>query len=105
VAIFFTALPNHPVHAWPPAPLGPSRGIVIKLAALFSVDAFAGGLLVHTLLALWLFERFDLSLAAAGQFFFWAGPGRFRNSPPPGWRATSASSTRWCSPTSRRASA
>lgn len=59
--------------AGPPAPLGPSRGIVIKLAALFSVDAFAGGLLVNTLLALWLFERFDLSLAAAGQFFFWAG--------------------------------
>ena len=46
---------------------------VVKLAALFSVDAFAGGLIVNTLLALWLFERFDLSLAAAGQFFFWAG--------------------------------
>jgi hypothetical protein len=56
-----------------PTALGPSRGIVIKLAALFSVDAFAGGLIVNTLLALWLFERFDLSLAAAGQFFFWAG--------------------------------
>jgi len=77
VAIFFLyrALPDHPIHeqAVPSAPLGPSRGIVIKLAALFSVDAFAGGLIVNTLLALWLFERFDLSLAAAGQFFFWAG--------------------------------
>ncbi len=59
--------------AVPPAPLGPSRGIVIKLATLFSLDAFAGGLLVNTLLALWLFERFGLSLAAAGSFFFWAG--------------------------------
>lgn len=55
------------------APLGPSRRTVIRLAALFSVDAFAGGLIVNTLLALWLFERFDLSLAAAGQFFFWSG--------------------------------
>lgn len=57
----------------PPAPLGPSRDIVARLAALFAVDAFAGGLLVNTLLALWLFERFGLSLAAAGVFFFWAG--------------------------------
>lgn len=56
----------------PPAPLGPSRGIVARLAALFALDAFAGGLLVNTLLALWLFERFGLSLAAAG-VFFWAG--------------------------------
>ncbi|TXF12429.1 MFS transporter [Pelomicrobium methylotrophicum] len=61
------------VHRSPPAPLGPSRGLVIKLAALFSVDAFAGGLIVHSLLALWLFERFELSLSAAGAFFFWAG--------------------------------
>jgi MFS family permease len=55
------------------APLGPSRGIVVRLAALFSVDAFAGGLLVNSLLALWLFQRFDFSLAQAGAFFFWAG--------------------------------
>lgn len=77
VAIFFLYrhLPNHQLHeqAAPPIPLGPSRAIVVRLAALFSVDAFAGGLLVNTLLALWLFERFDLSLAAAGNFFFWAG--------------------------------
>lgn len=53
--------------------LGPSRGIVFKLAALFSLDAFAGGFVVQSLLALWLFERFDMSLAAAGAFFFWAG--------------------------------
>lgn len=54
-------------------PLGPSRGIVIRLAALFSVDAFAGGLVVNALLALWLFKRFDLSVASAGAFFFWSG--------------------------------
>ena len=53
--------------------LGPSRRIVYLLAALFSIDAFAGGFTVQSLLALWLFERFDLSLAAASQFFFCSG--------------------------------
>ena len=53
--------------------LGPSRPIVIRLAALFSVDSFASGLVVNALLALWLFKRFDLTVAAAGHFFFWAG--------------------------------
>jgi len=57
----------------PVTPLGPSRRIVVRLAALFSVDAFAGGLLGNSLLALWLFERFGLSLGQAGVFFFWAG--------------------------------
>jgi len=57
----------------PPGPLGPSRSIVWKLAALFSVDSFAGGLVVNSLLALWLFQRFELSLATTGAFFFWAG--------------------------------
>ena len=57
----------------PPAPLGPSRVIVVRLAALFCVDSFAGGLLINALLALWLFERFGLTLAAAGAFFFWTG--------------------------------
>jgi MFS family permease len=55
------------------AALGPSRAIVLKLAVLFSLDAFAGGFVVQSLLALWLFERFDLSLAQAGVFFFWSG--------------------------------
>ena len=56
-----------------PQPLGPSRGIVIRLAGLFCIDSFAGGLLVNSILALWLFQRFGLSLAGAGQFFFWSG--------------------------------
>jgi MFS family permease len=54
------------------AALGPSRGIVYKLAALFSLDAFAGGFAVQSLVALWLFERFDMSLSAASLFFFWS---------------------------------
>jgi MFS family permease len=57
----------------PAASLGPSRGIVLKLAGLFSIDSFAGGLVINALLALWLFERFGMSLTAAGAFFFWTG--------------------------------
>ena len=71
----YRALPRRPPEERQSAhaPLGPSRGIVLRLAALFSVDSFAGGLAVQALLALWLFERFDLSLAQAGLFFFWTG--------------------------------
>ena len=57
----------------PAKPLGRSRRIVLTLAALFSLDAFAGGLVVQSLLALWLLERFGLSLATAGAIFFWTG--------------------------------
>ena len=56
-----------------PAPLGPSKAVVVRLAALFSVDSFAGGLVVNSLLALWLFQQFGLSLSAAGAFFFGSG--------------------------------
>jgi MFS family permease len=51
-------------------PLGPSRGIVFRLAALFSVDAFAGGLVVQSLLALWLFQAFGLSVGETAKIFF-----------------------------------
>jgi MFS family permease len=57
----------------PAAPLGASRRRVYALAALFSLDAFGGGFVVQSLLALWLFERFSLSIAAAGTLFFWTG--------------------------------
>ncbi|MDQ6618216.1 MAG: MFS transporter [Pseudomonadota bacterium] len=57
----------------PAAPLTQSRRIVFGLAALFSLDAFAGGFLVQSLLALWLFQRFQLSPAMAGLIFFWTG--------------------------------
>jgi MFS family permease len=53
------------------APLGRSKKIVYTLAALFSLDAFGGGFAVQSLIALWLFERFDLSLAVAATIFFW----------------------------------
>ena len=55
------------------APLGRSRRIVFTLAALFSVDAFGGGFIVQSMLALWLFERYELSTLVAGTIFFWSG--------------------------------
>ena len=54
----------------PPVPLGPSRRRVYGLAALFSIDAFGGGLVVNALLALWLYERFGLSVSTTGAIFF-----------------------------------
>ena len=71
--MLYRRLPHAQMRGAPAAPLGPSRGTVYKLAALFSLDAFAGGFVVQSLLALWLFERFDLSLSAASLFFFWSG--------------------------------
>ena len=67
-AAFYSRLPGGEQTDAATAPaqaLGPSRITVYKLAALFSLDSFAGGFTVQSLLALWLFERFDLSLAAA----------------------------------------
>jgi MFS family permease len=72
--LLYARIPARPPAAedTPSAALGPSRRIVYKLAALFSLDSFAGGFVVQSLLALWLFEVFDLSLAAASVFFFWS---------------------------------
>lgn len=66
-------LPSASTPQAPPAPLGPSRGIVVRLTALFAVDAFAGGLVLNSLLSLWLMQRFGLALASAGLFFFVTG--------------------------------
>ncbi len=54
------------------APLGPSRGIVYRLAGLFCVDAFGGGFFVQSILALWLLRAFHLPLVAAAGIFFWS---------------------------------
>jgi len=73
-AAFYSYMPKQKAKqaASKPAALGSSRRTVYKLAALFSLDSFAGGFTVQSLLVLWLFQRFDLSLAAASAFFFWA---------------------------------
>jgi MFS family permease len=72
VAIYSAMPRTHAAQRIETAPLGPSRGVVYRLAALFSVDAFAGGFIVQSLLAVWLFERFHISLATASVFFFWS---------------------------------
>ena len=73
-ALLYRRLPHAEAEPTRPhAPLGPSRAIVYKLATLFSLDAFAGGFIAQSLLALWLFQKFELSVAAASLFFFWSG--------------------------------
>jgi len=59
--------------AAPGRPLARSRRIVIHLAALFSLDSFGGGFVVQSLLVLWLYERFQLSVPVVGSIFFAAG--------------------------------
>jgi hypothetical protein len=58
--------------AEPRAPLGPSRNVVYRLAALFSIDAFGGGFLIQTILALWLLRTYGLSVVATASLFFWS---------------------------------
>jgi MFS family permease len=63
----------------PPGPPGrpaargpqlPSRGLIYRIAALFALDAFAGGFVLQSLLAYWLHVRFGLEAAALGAVFF-----------------------------------
>ena len=55
------------------APLLKSRKTVYTLAALFSLDAFGGGFVAQSMVALWLFQKFQLTIAVAGTIFFWTG--------------------------------
>lgn len=54
------------------APLRRSRAVVFRLTALFALDSFGGGFAVDSMLALWLFLRFDLPLPTAAAVFFTA---------------------------------
>jgi MFS family permease len=49
-----------------------SRGVVLRLSALFSVDSFAGGFVVQSFVAWWFHERFGASPALLGGIFFGA---------------------------------
>ncbi|MBI3763637.1 MAG: MFS transporter, partial [Chloroflexi bacterium] len=49
-----------------------SRGVVFRLAALFSLDAFAGGFIVQSIVAYWFHVRFGVQPAALGGIFFGA---------------------------------
>jgi predicted MFS family arabinose efflux permease len=57
----------------PSSPLARSRAVVLELTALFSLDSFGGGLVVQSLLVLWLDRRFELPTATTGAIFFVAG--------------------------------
>jgi MFS family permease len=54
-------------------PLQQSKRLVYGLAALFGMDSFGTGFLVQSLLALWLYQRFQISVTAAAAILFWSG--------------------------------
>ncbi len=49
-----------------------SGKVVLKLSALFSLDAFAGGFVLQSIVAYWFFVRFGMEPAALGALFFGA---------------------------------
>ena len=56
----------------PPAPLNQSRRLVYGMAALFGMDSFGTGFLVQSLLALWLYQSFAISVTTAASILFWS---------------------------------
>jgi MFS family permease len=49
-----------------------SRSVVMKLSALFGLDAFAGGFIVQSMVAYWFFLKFAVSVDVLGGIFFGA---------------------------------
>ena len=49
-----------------------SRRVVLKLSSLFSIDAFAGGFVLQSILAYWFHLRFNVQPAVLGSIFFGA---------------------------------
>jgi MFS family permease len=56
----------------PSAPLQQSRKLVYGMAALFGMDSFGTGFLVQSLLALWLYQAFAISVTTAASILFWS---------------------------------
>lgn len=50
--------------------LGRSKGVVLRLSALFSIDAFAGGFIPLSLMAYWFHLRYGVEPAVLGAVFF-----------------------------------
>jgi MFS family permease len=73
--IYVSLSPSLEVHPGdvPRRPLAESRAVVLRLAALFSIDSFGGGFIVQSLLVLWLFRRFHLDTGTTAAVFFVAG--------------------------------
>jgi predicted MFS family arabinose efflux permease len=57
----------------PHAPLHKSKRLVYGLAVLFGMDSLGTGFLVQSLLALWLFQSFQISVSMAAAILFWSG--------------------------------
>lgn len=73
-ALVYRGLPRDEPRLSPPTkPLERSRTVVVQLAALFSLDAAGGGLVIQSLLVVWLHLKFDLSTASTATVFFCAG--------------------------------
>lgn len=66
------AEPDHPPLPGSRFGLQRSRGIVLRLSALFAVDAFAGGWVVQSLMAYWFHVRYGVEPALIGAIFFGA---------------------------------
>jgi len=49
-----------------------SRNVVLKLSALFALDAFAGGLIVQSMIAYWFHVKFGVDSGVLGSIFFGA---------------------------------
>ena len=73
--LLYRGLPRAPKasEATPVTPLGKSRNRIFVLAALFSLDSLGGGFVVQSMVALWMYQRFGMSLETTGVIFFWTG--------------------------------
>jgi MFS family permease len=49
-----------------------SRGVVLKLSSMFALDAFAGGLILQSMIAFWFHLRFGVEPGIIGSIFFGA---------------------------------
>jgi len=57
----------------PQAPLGPSKKLVHGMAALFGMDSSGTGFLVQSLLPLWLYQAFQVSVTTTATILLWSG--------------------------------
>ena len=64
-----------------------SRGVVRRLAALFSIDAFAGGFIVQSFMVFWFGRQFGADVELMGLVFFGVGVLQAGSSIAAGWLA------------------
>jgi MFS family permease len=69
-ALLYARLPAVAPAARRAAGAGPSAALIRRLAALFALDSFAGGFVLQSLVAYFLYERYGLGLEALGRIFF-----------------------------------